>query len=91
MNRVAVDLLNFSPAASEEAFLPSIKTIGPKNFVLWYEILGMTLPEIAAEYNLDESSLYASFQLYLEQRQDIVNSWRNENTNLLQVSRLRTA
>lgn len=88
MTRKPIDLVQCSPDSSDASFLKGNELA---NFVLWYEILGLRLPEIAAEYGIEEAKLRELFNSYLSQRQTIVETWLDKNASFIQVSRLRAA
>ena len=91
MHRISVDLVQFVPQMSAASLKPANRMMDPECFVVWYEILGLSIPEIAAEYDLDEARLRPSFEYYRQHRQQIVSTWMDRNIEFNKVSRIRTA
>lgn len=49
-----------------------------KQIVVWHEYMGMSADEIATEYNLQLSDIYAALSYFFDHREDVLHSIQAE-------------
>lgn len=59
-----------------------------QNIVIWHEWMGLSADEIAVEYNLTLSEVYAALAYYYDHRAEIDESIRTDNAFVEQVRRM---
>ncbi len=53
--------------------------ISIRDIVLWYEYLGMSPDEIAAQYELTLTQVFAALAYFHANREDLKKNWREED------------
>ena len=64
------------------------RRITVQNIVIWYDRLGMSVDEIAAEYDLTQADVHAALAYYFDHRAEIDRSSR-EDVAFVKALRLR--
>lgn len=59
-----------------------------QNIVIWHERMGLSADEIAAEYNLTLSEVYAALAYYYDHRAEIDESIRADETFVEELRRM---